>query len=64
MASLEDRTLRDGSDDEELEASPVVTLHPGSTTMPGKEELGKHLLHVTNQLLVDANTVAHVHSSM
>lgn len=39
MASLEDRTLCDGSDHKEHEAGPVVTLHPGSTTIPGKEEL-------------------------
>ena len=48
MASLEDRTLCDGSHHEEHEAGPVLTLHPGSTTIPGKEELSKHLLHVTN----------------
>lgn len=64
MASLEDRTLCDGSDHKEHEAGPVVTLHPGSTTIPGKEELSKHLLHVTNQLLVYANIVAHLHSSI
>ena len=53
-----------GKGHKEHEAGPLVTLHPGSTTIPGKEELSKHVLHVINRLLVDANTVTHLHSSM
>lgn len=53
-----------GTGHKEHEASPLVTLRPGSTTIPGKEELSKHVLHVINQLLVDANIVTYRHSSM